>query len=78
MSGDAGHDTLRAGLFDTDVMNAVWTEEQKHIQCIQDPDLTVVQLYTETGYVTKGGVQLKTYHCGTGSMSLESFHRHLV
>jgi len=41
-------------LFDEDVMDAVWKEEQKHIKCIQDPDPSVVQLYTETGSVTKG------------------------
>ena len=78
LSGDAGRDTLGVELFDTDVMTQVWKEEQRHIQCIQDPDPEVVQLYTETGSLVKGGIRLKTYRCARGTVSLESFHCHLV
>jgi len=78
LSGDAGRDTLGVELFDTDVMTKIWATEQKHVQCLQDPDPDTVQLYTETGSLTKGGVRLKTYRCGRGTVSLESFHRHLV
>ena len=39
--------------------------------------LALEYLYTETGHVVKGGVQLKTYRCARGSSSLESFHAHL-
>jgi hypothetical protein len=77
LSGDAGRDTLGMELFDQKVMNQMWKEEQ-HSQCIQDPDPEVVQLYTETGSLLKGGIHLKTYRCGHRSFSLESFHCHLA
>ncbi|XP_036072221.1 uncharacterized protein LOC118599933 [Oryzias melastigma] len=41
------------------------------------PGLAGVQLYTETGRLTKGGVSLPVYCCARGSTSLESFHLHL-
>jgi hypothetical protein len=78
LSGDAGRDTLGMELFDADVMKQIWKEEQKHIPCIQDPDPNVVQLYTVTGSLVKGGKRLNTYRCGRGSVSLESFHYHLA
>jgi len=78
LTGDAGRDTLGLELFDTDVMNKIWADEKKHVRCLQDPDPATVSLYTETGSLVKGGVRLKTYRCGRGTVSLESFHRHLV
>ncbi|XP_051953220.1 uncharacterized protein LOC127623061 [Xyrauchen texanus] len=36
-----------------------------------------VQLYTQTGSITKGGLTLPVYRCARGSTSLESFHNHL-
>ena len=35
-----------------------------------------MQLYTQTGRLTKGGVILLVYRCARGSTSLESFHLH--
>jgi len=78
MSGDSGRDRLGLELFDVDVMTRVWANEKKHVQCLQDPDPAAVHLYTETGSLVKGGIHLKTYRCGRGTVSLESFHRHLV
>ncbi|RVE63559.1 hypothetical protein OJAV_G00137400 [Oryzias javanicus] len=43
----------------------VWSTQRRHLSCIQD--WPGVQLYTETGRLTKGGVS-------GGSMSLKSFH----
>ena len=61
-----------------DVITQIWAEEQKHVQCLQDPDPDIVKLYTETGSLTKVGVRLKIYRCCRGTVSLESFHRHLA
>nr|CAB3262884.1 uncharacterized protein LOC100184639 [Phallusia mammillata] len=58
-----------------DEMSAIWNEQKKHVPCIQDPP--GVQLYTLTGIINKGGVNLSVYRCGRGSTSLESFHLHL-
>ena len=77
LTGDTGRNTLGLKLFDTDVMNKIWAEEKKQVRCLQDPDLATVSLYTKTGSL-KGGVCLKTYLCGRGTVSLESFHCHLV
>jgi len=77
LSDDAGRDT-GVELFDMDVITQIWAEEQKHVQCLQDPDPDIVKLYTETGSLTKVGVRLKIYRCCRGTVSLESFHRHLA
>ena len=53
----------------------MWESQKVHVACIQDPD--DVQLYFQTGSLTKGGINLPTYHCARGSTSLESFHLHL-
>ncbi|PIK44872.1 hypothetical protein BSL78_18257 [Apostichopus japonicus] len=37
-----------------------------------------VQLYTQTGTISKGGIALATYRCGRGTTSLESLHLHLA
>ena len=70
-----GHDTLGVPLLDHDRIQAIWGEQRRHLHCIQDPP--GVSLYTKTGQLTKGGVQLPVYRCARGSTSLESFHLHL-
>jgi len=63
-------------LFNDDLMTHIWSVEQKHIKCIKDSD--DVQLYMETGTRTRGGIELNTYQCAQGSVSLESFHLHFT
>ena len=72
--GKQGCDTLGVPLLDADRIWDIWESQKKHITCIQDPD--EVQLYTKTGVVTKGGVELPVYRCARGSTALESFHLH--
>ncbi|XP_061077259.1 uncharacterized protein LOC133111127 [Conger conger] len=74
--GDKGKDSMGVPLFDTVRMMHLWRVQKRHVGCIQDPPN--VELYTETGTVTKGGIALKTYRCARGSTSLESFHCHLA
>ena len=57
-------------------MVTIWEEEKKHIKCIQDPP--GVSLYTITGYIKKGGMELPVFRCARGTTSLESFHLHLA
>ena len=57
-------------------MVTIWEEEKKHVKCIQDPDGII--LYTITGHITKGGVELLVFQCARGTTSLESFHLHLA
>ena len=57
-------------------MVTIWEEEKKHLKSIQDP--SGVALYTLTGYITKGGVELPVFRCARGTTSLESFHLHLA
>lgn len=76
LSGPKGKDAMGVPLFDTVRMQHLWQVQKRHVGCIQDPPH--VQLYTETGTVTKGGIPLKTYRCARGSTSLESFHCHLA
>ena len=75
-SGPQGNDTLGVPLLDCDRIWTIWESQQKHIACIQDPE--GVQLYTKTGTIVKGGIDLPVYRCSRGSTSLESFHNHLV
>ncbi|CAM4668175.1 unnamed protein product [Leuciscus chuanchicus] len=56
-------------------MQEIWRTQQLHLECIQDPP--GVQLYRNTGQVTKDGVILPSYRYARGSTSLESFHLHL-
>ncbi|XP_024117483.1 uncharacterized protein LOC112139021 [Oryzias melastigma] len=44
-----------------------WSTQRRHLSCIQD--WPGVQLYTETGRLTKGGVSLPVYRCARGSTS---------
>ena len=67
-------DTLRVPLLKE--IKDIWSEQKKHIQCIQD--LPSVQLYTLTGHPQKGGVNLPVWQCARGSTSLENFHLHLA
>ncbi|XP_047220707.1 uncharacterized protein LOC124867991 [Girardinichthys multiradiatus] len=53
----------------------IWDTQRRHLSCIQDPP--GVQLFTQTGTLTKGGISLPVYRCARGSTSLESFHLHL-
>ena len=69
--GEQGCDTLGVPLLDADRIWDIWESQKKHITCIQDPD--EVQLYTKTGVVTKGGVELPVYRCAQGLTALESF-----
>jgi len=39
----------------------MWEQQGQHIACIQDP--ADVTLYTKTGSLVKGGVELPTYRC---------------
>ena len=74
-SGDKGRDTLGVQLINTSRMKSIWDAQKKHIPCIQDPP--GVALYTKTGSIKKGGIELPNYRCARGSTSLESFHLHL-
>lgn len=76
LMSDKGKDALGVPLFNNERMQHIWKTQKRHVACIQDPP--GVSLYTETGTVTKGGVQLKTFRCARGSTSLESFHCHLA
>ena len=73
--GTAGRDTMGIPVLDHDRIWAIWETQKRHIACLQDPDN--FQLYTQTGVLVKGGVELKTYRCARGTTSLESFHLHL-
>lgn len=74
-NGEKGVDTLGIPLLDSIRIQEIWNEQRRHLHCIQDPP--GVQLYTETGKITKGSVILPVYRCARGSTSLESFHLHL-
>ena len=71
----SGKDTLGVPLLDHQRIQHIWREQEKHVACIQDPE--DLQLYTKTGTLNKGGVELCCYRCARGSTSLESFHLHL-
>ncbi|CAL8266768.1 unnamed protein product [Boreogadus saida] len=73
--GANGRDTMGIPLLVRDRIQAIRAEQRRHLECIQDPP--GVELYTETGRLTKGGISLPTYRCARGSTSLESFHLHL-
>ncbi|KAM8822470.1 uncharacterized protein AB9W97_004889 [Spinachia spinachia] len=73
--GPAGVNNLGIPLLDALRIQDIWSTQRTHLSCIQDPP--GVQLYTQTGRLTKGGVSLPVYRCARGSTSLESFHLHL-
>ena len=57
-------------------MVTIWEEEKKYVKCIQGPDGII--LYTMTGHINKGGVELPVFWCACRTTSLESFHLHLA
>ena len=73
-TSERGRDTMGIPLCNSENMQQIW-REQCHIACIQDP--MNVQLYTKTGSIKKGGLELPVYRCARGSTSLESFHNHI-
>lgn len=74
--GDQGKDTMGVPLFHRERIWEEWKIQKNHIQCLQDPDN--MPLYTKTGILKKGLVELPVYRCARGSTSLESFHLHLA
>ena len=75
VGGANGRDLMGVPLLDQVRMEHIWRVQKRHVRCIQD--VPGVQLYTEVGTTTKGGVVLTRYRCARGSTSLESFHLHL-
>ena len=75
LSLSAATDTLGVPLF-AESMKDVWEEQRQHVKCLQDPP--GVQLYTITGHLKKGGINLPILRCARGSTSLESFHCHIA
>ena len=75
LDGEEGCDTMGVPLLDHEKIQEAWRVQQKHIPCLQDPE--GIQLYTQTGTLQKGGMQLPVFRCARGSTSLESFHLHL-
>ena len=67
--------TLGVQLFDAIRIWEEWQKAKPHVACLQDS--LGVELYTKTGTMLKGGIQLNVYRCARGSVSLESFHFHL-
>ena len=76
-SSDKGKDTMSVPLLNKTSIQQIWEEQKQHISCIQDVDDPSIQLYTQTGTLKKGGVELPIYRCARGSTSLESFHLHI-
>ena len=74
-TGEAGKDSLGVPVLDQERIWLIWETQKRHVVCIQDPP--EFQLYTQTGTLKKGGIELPTYRCARGSTSLESFHQHL-
>ncbi|KAG7524491.1 hypothetical protein JOB18_012650 [Solea senegalensis] len=66
-------DAMGVPLIDRARMEEIWSTQRRHLDCIQDPE--GVELYTQTGELTKGGVRLPVYRCARGSTSIEYFHQ---
>ncbi|XP_071962853.1 uncharacterized protein [Antedon mediterranea] len=75
LDGEEGRDTMGVPLLDSEQTWDIWSSQERHIACIQDPE--GIPLYTKTSEMLKGGVTLPVYRCARGSTSLESFHLHL-
>ena len=74
-----GWDTLSIPLLDKDQRWETWKSQNMHIACIQNPDN--VQLYVQTGTLTKGGIQIpmchRIYIFGVISSAPEQVHTRL-
>ncbi|KAL2082092.1 hypothetical protein ACEWY4_021910 [Coilia grayii] len=68
-------DSTGAPLIDQTRMKEIWSTQRRHLRCIQDP--AGVELYTQTGEITKGGVKLPVYRCARGSTSLDIFYHYM-
>ena len=66
-------DSLGVPLFG-EQMVTIWKQEKKLVNCIQD--LSRVALYTITGHIKKGGVELPVFQYARDTTFLESFHLH--
>ncbi|CAM4515131.1 unnamed protein product [Leuciscus chuanchicus] len=76
LNGAAGMDENQLHLFkDAAAIHHVWENQQKNLECIQDPSGR--NMYTITKYVTRNGVRLARYSTVRGSNSLEGFHSFL-
>ena len=51
----------------TDEMTMIWAEQPRHVACLQDPP--GVALYSVTGTLRKGSVQLPVLRCARGTTS---------
>jgi hypothetical protein len=67
-------DSAGLPLINAESMKHVWSIQDKHLPCIQDP--AGVDLYTIIGTVEKGSKVFNVFKCARGSSSLESFHKH--
>ena len=65
-SGPQRNDTLGVPLLDCDCIWTIWESEQD-IAYLQHPE--VVQLYTKTSKIVKGGRELPLFRCSRGSTS---------
>ncbi|KAI7789391.1 hypothetical protein IRJ41_011903, partial [Triplophysa rosa] len=76
LKGAAGMDENQVHLFkDAATIDHVWANQQKHLECMQDPPGK--SMYTITKYVTRKGVRLPRYSTVRGSNSVEGFHSFL-
>ncbi|XP_013379295.1 uncharacterized protein LOC106150837 [Lingula anatina] len=75
-SSESGKDTMGIPVLDADLADQIWDEQKRHLACIQD--LEGKNLYTQIRTIKKGGIELPVYRCARGSVSLESFHNHIV
>lgn len=70
-------DLLGVRLFPKGALRETWVQQERHVQCIQDPP--GVRLYFSLPKpLMKGGHPLPVYKCARGSTSLEGFHNHLA
>ena len=59
----------------TEAIDKMWAEQQRHLECIQDPP--EMNLYRITRITTINKVDLPYYKCVRGTNSLEGFHKYL-
>ncbi|XP_056432004.1 uncharacterized protein LOC130370300 [Gadus chalcogrammus] len=73
LKGAAGLDENQAPLFkDAAAIDRVWENQQKHLECIQDPPGR--DMYTVMKVVTRNSVRMPYYTTVRGSNSLEGIH----